>query len=136
VRVQKQSQAETKSMTEPEPGSFSIEPDSTLIEHLYSGQMCLFVASVSGPIISLEPREYFSIFGRAFAHGIAAATGKAGALVAGIWFQHVDNQTKFTITTVCAGIGELLFRDSEANVNGTLDSSPLLRQRFRRGGTV
>ncbi|GAQ81972.1 phosphate transporter [Klebsormidium nitens] len=64
---------------------------------------------------SLTSKKYIGVFeflyffssfwGQASAHGIAAATGKAGALTAGIWFQHVDNQSKFTITTVCAGIG-------------------------------
>eukprot|EP00884_Botryococcus_braunii_P001670 jgi/Botrbrau1/11503/Bobra.0198s0001.1 len=35
---------------------------------------------------------------RGTAHGISAATGKAGALLAGVWFHYIGNKKKFYVT--------------------------------------
>lgn len=37
---------------------------------------------------------------------MAAATGKAGALTAGLWFEHLSNQNRFYVCAVCGAIGE------------------------------
>lgn len=45
----------------------------------------------------LLPGEVFPTDIRATCHGISAATGKVGALVAGIWFAYLTNAGKFYV---------------------------------------
>ena len=45
----------------------------------------------------LLPGEVFPTPIRATCHGISAATGKVGALVAGIWFAYLTNAGKFYV---------------------------------------
>ncbi|KAK9906884.1 hypothetical protein WJX75_009747 [Coccomyxa subellipsoidea] len=45
----------------------------------------------------LLPGEVFPTDIRATCHGISAATGKVGALVAGIWFAYLSNSAKFYV---------------------------------------
>ena len=45
----------------------------------------------------LLPGEVFPTDIRATCHGISAATGKVGALVAGIWFAYLSNANKFYV---------------------------------------
>ncbi|GAQ81563.1 phosphate transporter [Klebsormidium nitens] len=53
----------------------------------------------------LLPGEIFPTETRAFTHGMAAATGKAGALTAGLWFEHLSNQSRFYVCAICGAIG-------------------------------
>lgn len=45
----------------------------------------------------LLPGEVFPTDIRATCHGISAATGKVGALIAGIWFAYLTNAAKFYV---------------------------------------
>jgi hypothetical protein len=45
----------------------------------------------------LLPGEVFPTDIRATCHGISAATGKVGALIAGIWFAYLTNAGKFYV---------------------------------------
>ena len=45
----------------------------------------------------LLPGEVFPTDIRATCHGISAATGKVGALIAGIWFAYLSNAAKFYV---------------------------------------
>jgi hypothetical protein len=45
----------------------------------------------------LLPGEVFPTDIRATCHGISAATGKVGALIAGIWFAYLSNADKFYV---------------------------------------
>ncbi len=45
---------------------------------------------------------------RATCHGISAATGKVGALVAGIWFAYLTNAGKFYVAAFFNLVGYLL----------------------------
>ena len=45
----------------------------------------------------LLPGEVFPTDIRATCHGVSAATGKVGALVAGIWFAYLTNAGKFWV---------------------------------------
>ena len=59
----------------------------------------------------LLPGEVFPTDIRATCHGISAATGKVGALVAGIWFAYLTNADKFYVAAffnlVCSSAWQL-----------------------------
>ncbi|RAL11202.1 MFS phosphate transporter [Aspergillus homomorphus CBS 101889] len=68
--------------------------------HIHSFQTMYFLSSFFnqfGPncVTFLVAGEVFPTPIRATAHGISAATGKLGALMAGILFNYIDTQTKF-----------------------------------------
>ncbi len=54
------------------------------------------------------PGEIFPTEVRATCHGISAATGKAGALVAGIWFNYLTNSGRFYVSAFFNLAGLLL----------------------------
>lgn len=56
----------------------------------------------------LLPSELFPTETRAMSHGLAAACGKLGAVVAGIVFVFVGNVAKFYISAVCGLVGAVL----------------------------
>jgi len=56
----------------------------------------------------LLPAELSPTEVRSACHGFSAAVGKAGALVAGVVFSHVSDQTKFTISAICGLIGAVI----------------------------
>lgn len=53
----------------------------------------------------LLPSELFPTEVRAVAHGISAAAGKLGALAAGFAFAHMETDTTFIVSAVCAIVG-------------------------------
>ncbi|PYH48540.1 MFS phosphate transporter [Aspergillus saccharolyticus JOP 1030-1] len=68
--------------------------------HIHSFQAMYFLSSFFnqfGPncVTFLVAGEVFPTPIRATAHGISAATGKLGALMAGVLFNYIDTQTKF-----------------------------------------
>ena len=54
------------------------------------------------------PGEIFPTEVRATCHGISAATGKAGALVAGIWFAYLTSAGRFYVSAFFNLAGLLL----------------------------
>ncbi|KAL6777660.1 PTA1A [Auxenochlorella protothecoides x Auxenochlorella symbiontica] len=56
----------------------------------------------------LLPAETIPTEARSMCHGIAAAVGKVGALLAGVVFSLVDDRSKFWISGVCSAAGVLL----------------------------
>lgn len=56
----------------------------------------------------LLPAELAPTEVRSLCHGVSAAVGKAGALVAGVIFGLCNNQTKFTISAACGLVGAIV----------------------------
>lgn len=53
----------------------------------------------------LLPSELFPTEIRALAHGVSAAAGKVGALIAGLAFAHITVQWQFGASAICGIIG-------------------------------
>ena len=69
--------------------------------------VCVRVESQWGPNATtwLLPSELFPTEIRAFAHGVSAAAGKLGALIAGLTFAHVNVDWQFGASALCGIVG-------------------------------